>query len=54
MALDAAVPSKVGIIWSQRRILLLLIGRDLKIKYAESAIGYFWSVLEPLMLAGIY
>ena len=54
MALDAAVPSKVGIIWSRRRILLLLVGRDLKVKYAGSALGYFWSVLEPLMLAGIY
>src|SRR6185436_6377569 len=45
VALDAAVPSKVGIIWSRRRILLLLVGRDLKVKYAGSALGYFWSVL---------
>jgi ABC-2 type transport system permease protein len=54
VALEVAVPSKVGILWSRRRILWLLIGRDLKVKYAGSALGYFWSVLEPLMLAGIY
>jgi ABC-2 type transport system permease protein len=54
VVLKAAVPSKVGILWSRRRILFLLIGRDLKVKYAGSALGYFWSVLEPLMLAGIY
>ena len=54
MVLDAAVPSKVGTLWSRRRILLLLIGRDLKVKYAGSPLGYLWSVLEPLMLAGVY
>jgi ABC-2 type transport system permease protein len=52
--LDAVAQSKVGILWSQRRILYLLVGRDLKVKYAGSALGYIWSVLEPLMLAGIY
>ena len=54
MVLDAAVPSKLSIIWSRRRILWLLVGRDLKVKYAGSPLGYLWSVLEPLMLAGIY
>jgi ABC-2 type transport system permease protein len=51
---DAAVLSKVGILWNRRRILWLLIGRDLKVMYAGSPLGYLWSVLEPLMLAGVY
>jgi ABC-2 type transport system permease protein len=54
VVLDAAVLSKVGILWNRRRILALLIGRDLKVKYAGSPLGYLWSVLEPLMLAGVY
>lgn len=54
MVLDATVLSKVGILWNRRRILALLIGRDLKVKYAGSPLGYLWSVLEPLMLAGVY
>jgi ABC-2 type transport system permease protein len=54
VVLEAAVPSKVGILWRRRRILFLLVGRDLKVKYAGSALGYFWTLLEPLMLAGIY
>lgn len=40
--------------WRQRRILQLLVLRDLKVKYADSVLGYLWSVLEPLMLAGVY
>jgi ABC-2 type transport system permease protein len=54
VALETAVPTRFGTLWSRRRILALLISRDLKVKYAGSALGYFWSVLEPLMLAGVY
>ncbi len=39
---------------ASRRILGLLIGRDLKVRYADSTLGYLWSVLEPLLMAGVY
>ena len=32
----------------------MLVVRDLKVKYADSVLGYFWSILEPLMMAGVY
>ena len=35
-------------------MLSLLVTRDLKVKYSDSVLGYFWSVLEPLMLAVVY
>jgi ABC-2 type transport system permease protein len=41
-------------VWKRRRAVKLLVGRDLKVRYASSALGYLWSVLEPLLLAGIY
>lgn len=41
-------------LWQRRRAVRLLVTRDLKVRYASSALGYLWSVLEPLMLAGIY
>jgi len=41
-------------LWERRRAIKLLVGRDLKVRYASSALGYVWSVLEPLLLAGIY
>jgi ABC-2 type transport system permease protein len=39
---------------AQRHILWLLVRRDLKLRYAGAFLGYVWSVLEPLLMAGIY
>tara|TARA_B100001971_G_C18166323_1_gene524411 strand:- start:488 stop:1258 length:771 start_codon:yes stop_codon:yes gene_type:complete len=30
------------------------IMRDLRLKYRNSMLGYFWSLLEPLLLSGVY
>jgi ABC-2 type transport system permease protein len=32
----------------------LLTTRDLKVRYSTSALGYLWSILDPLVMAGIY
>lgn len=37
-----------------RRSLWLLTSRDLKVRYTTSALGYLWSILDPLLMAGIY
>jgi ABC-2 type transport system permease protein len=34
--------------------LWLLASRDLKKRYSTSALGYLWSILDPLLMAGIY
>ena len=39
---------------ARRDILRLLVGRDLKVKYADSKLGYLWSVLDPLLMSGVY
>lgn len=36
------------------RPLWLLSARDLKVRYSTSALGYLWSILDPLVMAGIY
>ncbi|MQA03646.1 MAG: ABC transporter permease [Streptosporangiales bacterium] len=36
------------------RVLGLLVIRDLKVRYVGSVLGYLWTVLEPLMMAGVY
>jgi ABC-2 type transport system permease protein len=48
------VPARLGTLWGSRRILSLLVVRDLKVKYADSVLGYIWSILDPLMMAGVY
>ncbi|MFH2007956.1 MAG: ABC transporter permease [bacterium] len=30
------------------------IRRDLRVKYRNSALGYFWSLLEPLLMSSVY
>jgi ABC-2 type transport system permease protein len=45
---------RIRAIVARRDILRLLVARDLKIKYADSKLGYLWSVLDPLVMAGIY
>jgi ABC-2 type transport system permease protein len=36
------------------QVLWLLTTRDLKVRYSTSALGYLWSVLDPLVMAAIY
>nr|WP_317451145.1 ABC transporter permease [Microcella alkalica] len=37
-----------------RQTLWLLTGRDLRVRYSTSFLGYLWSVLDPLVMALIY
>lgn len=38
----------------RRSILWLLVVRDLKVRYSSSALGYVWTILDPLMMALVY
>jgi lipopolysaccharide transport system permease protein len=37
-----------------RHLTANFISRDIRLKYRDSALGYVWSLLEPLMLAAVY
>ncbi|KAA1423998.1 ABC transporter permease [Mumia zhuanghuii] len=41
-------------IWGARKILFLLVRRDLKVRYANSVLGYMWTVLDPLLMSFVY
>lgn len=41
-------------VWDYRRILTLLVGRDLRVRYANSLLGYVWTVLDPLLMGFVY
>jgi ABC-2 type transport system permease protein len=47
------VPQVRGLV-SRRRILVTLVQRDLRVRYAGSALGYLWTIIDPLAMAGIY
>ncbi|MBM0236766.1 ABC transporter permease [Micromonospora sp. ATA32] len=46
--------SGVGALWSHRNALRILVKRDLAVKYQQSVLGYFWSLIEPLGMGAIY
>jgi ABC-2 type transport system permease protein len=48
---ERAVRSPLARYWQS---LWLLTKRDLRVRYSTSALGYFWSILDPLVMAGIY
>jgi lipopolysaccharide transport system permease protein len=37
-------------LWANRELLSLLIWRDLKVRYAQTALGAAWAVLQPLSM----
>ena len=41
-------------LWHYRDLLLLLVWRDVKIRYKQTAIGAAWVVLQPLLLTGLF
>ena len=45
---------RLQLLWTRRELVISLTRRDLKTRYKGSVLGILWSVLHPLVLAGIY
>lgn len=41
-------------LWSRRELLTSLVSSDIRIKYKNSTLGIFWSMLSPALTLGIY
>lgn len=41
-------------VWSYRELLNLLVRRELKARYKDSILGFFWSLMRPLALLAVY
>jgi lipopolysaccharide transport system permease protein len=41
-------------VWQFRDLLFTLAGRDIKLRYKQTALGAIWVVIQPLMAAGIF
>ena len=49
-----AVWAPIAKVFQQRELLGLLVRRDLKARYKDSALGFFWSLIRPLLQLAIY
>lgn len=45
---------RLGELWQFRDLLFTLAGRDLKLRYKQTALGAAWVLLQPLAAAGIF
>jgi lipopolysaccharide transport system permease protein len=43
-----------GELWANRELLLFLVWRDIKVQYAQTALGAGWAVLQPLLTMLIF
>ncbi len=46
--------SSIRQVWRFRSLLGTLVSRELKARYRGSALGFVWSLLNPLLLLGVY
>jgi len=49
-----SLAARARALWQERSVLGLLIRRDLKVRYAGSLLGYVWTILDPLLMTGVY
>jgi len=42
------------LLWRHRALVAVLVRRELAARYRASILGYFWSLLNPLMLLAVY
>ncbi len=47
------MPIHLGELWEYGDLLLLLIWRDLKVRYKQTIIGAVWAILQPLLMMGV-
>jgi ABC-type polysaccharide/polyol phosphate export permease len=50
----AIAPAKLGELWESRELLANLVGKELKVRYKSSALGFLWSLVTPLLMTGVF
>ncbi len=48
------VPRLVQDVRRHHHLVTNFISRDIRLKYRKSTLGYVWSILEPLLMTGVY
>jgi ABC-type polysaccharide/polyol phosphate export permease len=50
----AVASTKLGELWESRELLANLVGKELKVRYKSSALGFLWSLVTPLLMTAIF
>src|SRR3546814_7711214 len=54
IAPDRSVPRRLQAVWRYRELLVGLVRKELKVKYKDSSLGFFWSMLNPAMYLPVF
>jgi ABC-type polysaccharide/polyol phosphate export permease len=54
LASRRSVAAHVADVWRFRELLRQLVRKELKVRYRSSALGFVWSMLNPLFLLAVY
>lgn len=50
----ASMTGGVARAWDYRHLIFNIVSKDLKLKYQRSALGFAWSMLNPLIMIAVY
>ncbi len=53
IASTARPRSSIADVWAHREMLRAMVVRGLKVKYQRSALGFVWTLLNPLLMMGL-
>ncbi|MHB8185464.1 MAG: ABC transporter permease [Dermatophilaceae bacterium] len=45
---------KLGEVWQSHELMLFLAWRDIKVRYAQAALGVAWAVIQPLLMMVVF
>jgi lipopolysaccharide transport system permease protein len=48
------IPPRLDELWAFRELFLILVWRDIKVRYAQTKLGFAWMVFQPLALLLVY
>ncbi|MCP3932763.1 MAG: ABC transporter permease [Bacteroidetes bacterium] len=44
----------LSLVWNQRRLIFTMAGREIKSQYVGSALGFFWTVVQPIVMISVF
>jgi lipopolysaccharide transport system permease protein len=48
------IPPRLNELWSYRELFLILVWRDVKVRYAQTKLGLAWMLFQPLAMLLVY
>jgi lipopolysaccharide transport system permease protein len=48
------IPPRLDELWAFRELFLILVWRDVKVRYAQTKLGFAWMLFQPLALLLVY